>query len=345
MDDLIRLPGIRVLAPAWQHCLLLFLRQVYARSRSDNSVKNYLCTFTHFFAHYPFPERVTRAQVELFISTSFTGRGSVATNTRNNRLTALSAFYTYASTFLLPGNDGALLPLLRTLAPTAGIKRGKVIRTGQALSHSELERLFAVIPTDTVQGLRDRAIYLFYLYSARRRSEVARLRYGDIYYGTILDEQGKSREGWLYHFTGKGRAGEIDTAELSGVAKEALDRYLIASGRMDTITPDEPLFLPIGPRQGGGRPRRQTALSDYTIARNLKLYAAQAGLDVKKVHLHALRHSSAQAHYIVNPDIRSVQHLLRHQSSSTTDLYLRSLRGTADPALPALEKQFGHLSR
>jgi integrase/recombinase XerD len=344
-DDLVTLPGIRVLAPAWQQCLLLFLRQVYERSRSQGTIKTYLSIFTHFFAVYTAPERVTRQQVELFIGTSFSGRGQVSTNTRNSRLTALSAFYKYAGTFMLPDSTGILTPLLRTPPPTAGIRRGKAVRNARALTAKELDRLFAAIPTNTVQGLRDRAIYLLYFWTARRRMEIARLRWGDIFEGTILDEHGNQREGWLYHFTGKGHSQEIDTAELPAPAKAAIDRYLVASGRMETITADEPLFLPIGPRLGGGRPRRQTALSADVIADNLKVYARAAGLDPARVHLHALRHSSAQMHYLANPDIRATQHLLRHASSSTTDLYLESLRGTADPALPVLEKRFGHLSK
>lgn len=345
MDDLITLASFAMLTSEWQQCLLLFLRQLYERSRSTASVKSYLAILTQFLTRYPAPERVLRQQVELFIGNSFVGSGTVSSNTRNTRLTVLSAFYKYASTFLLPDSTGTLTPLLRGPLPTAGIRRGKAVRNARALSAKELERLFSVIPTDTVQGLRDRAIYLLYFWTARRAQEVVRLRYGDLYQGTIIDEQGHQRPGWLYHFTRKGHSQEIDTAELPAPAKQAIDRYLVASGRAETITADEPLFLAIGPSQGGGQPRHGTPLTSRTMGHNLKVYAKAAGLDVSQAHLHILRHTSAQLHYVAHPDIREVQHLLRHENVATTDTYLKSLMGTADNTAQLLEKKFGYLSQ
>src|SRR5258706_6297591 len=106
MDDLMTLSSFALLAPAWQQCILLFLRQLYERSRSTGSVKTYLRVLVHFFASGLSPERYTRSAVELFISTSYTGTGMVSSNTRNSRLTVLSAFYTYAESYVIMDANG-----------------------------------------------------------------------------------------------------------------------------------------------------------------------------------------------------------------------------------------------
>ena len=340
MEKLVAL-SFPALSQDWQQCIASFLSNVYyGRSRSANTLKKYVQVLSHFFASGTPPEKMRRADVEAFIVTRFSGKGTVSAATRNNRLTVLSSFYSYASTFVLPDDT----PLMAKPRPTVGILRGKVARTARGLSFDEMTRLFAVMPKNTVQGLRDRAIYLLYFWTARRREEIARLCWGDIYQGTILDEQGNRREGWLYHFIGKGAAGEIDTAELPLPAKQAIDTYLKASGRSVNIAADEPLFLAVGPPRGGGQPQLGTPLRSSTMARNLKRYAKKAGLDASQVHLHTLRHTAAQARYLALPDLLAVSRTLRHASPDTTRIYLEGMLGTSDSTALLLVGKFGRFS-
>jgi hypothetical protein len=81
----------------------------------------------------------------------------------------------------------------------------------------------------TVKGLRDRAIFLLYFWTARRREEIARLHWGDIEQATIVDEFGGRKQGWRYRFYGKVKGGQQDMAELPMPAKIAIDRYLRAA--------------------------------------------------------------------------------------------------------------------
>ena len=106
----------------------------------------------------------------------------------NQRLAILSSFYAFASTFTITGPDGRPQVLLQRPSPTLGLRHKRPERTYRAFSEDELDRFFSVIPTDTVKGLRDRAIFLLYFWTARRREEIARLRWGDIEQATIVDE-------------------------------------------------------------------------------------------------------------------------------------------------------------
>ena len=347
-------------APPWERCLAHFLRQLYERSRSENTVRDYRRTLVTFFSSSAHggppkhPEHYTREDVEDFLHRPSISRRNVgavpATATMNQRLAILSSFYKFAGTFTIPGPDGRPRPLLQTPSPTLGLRHRRPDRTYRAFSEQELDRFFDVIPTDTVKGLRDRAIFLLYFWTARRREEIARLRWGDLEQTTFVDEGGQRRRGWRYRFYGKGKRGEEDWAELPGPAKQAIDRYLIAARRMKTMRSEDPLFIAIGPEQGGGKPGvtlppdDHTPLTSRTIAHTLKQYARLAGIDDTRLSIHSWRHTAAQQRYQAGEDVRSLQRLLRHSNIATTDIYIRGLTGTADPGASLLEKHFAHLS-
>ncbi len=242
-------------ASPWERCLANFLRQLYDRSRSEKSVHDYRRTLLTFFSSSAHggspkhPEDYTREDVEDFLhqpSTSSRNRGAApSTATMNQRLAILSSFYKFAATFTIPGPGGRPQPLLQSSSPTLGLRHKRPDRSYRAFSDDELDRFFDVIPTDTVKGLRDRAIFLLYFWTARRREEIARLRWGDIEQSVIIDDRGGTRRGWRYHFYGKGTGGQEDIAELPAPAKEAIDRYLIAARRMNHMRPGDPLFVAI----------------------------------------------------------------------------------------------------
>src|SRR6266567_4107353 len=117
--------------------------------------------------------------------------------------------------------------------------------------------------------------------------------------------------------------------EIPQNAMDAITWYLAASGRDQNIQPGDPLFTSVV----GGKER---PLSASTIAKRIHHYAELAGL---RASLHTLRHSSAKLRYESGSDARTIQHLLRHQNLSTTDLYLRTLVGTEDPGSHLLEEK------
>lgn len=323
---------------AWQACLSDFLHHTYeSHSRSTKTLDNYRYVLGQFFraARKP-PSDVTPADVRVFIRYRKDGKNA-SSSYRNNRLGILNAFYKYAARYIPPGSR---TPLLEGPLPTLGLDYGREEKRYRALSEVEVERLFAAIPSDTLYGLRDRALFGFYLWTSRRREEILRLRYRDIYKGVVVDEQGHRRESWVYSFVGKGRGQEADIQELPAPAKAALDAYLRASGRLETIEPGDPLFVPIN-LPGDDTFDEGRALTGSTALRRLKAYAKRAGIDPKRVTIHGLRHTSAQLRYAAGSGIREIQHLLRHTNLATTDKYLTGLMGSADPGAALLAGKFG----
>jgi integrase len=337
------MPQEHLFAPdsPWEPCYQDFLRQL-SRSHSHATQVAYAGVLRRFFCDGKSPEQYTRQDVEDFIyapsdkTWTRSADGSVTPATTNFRLSVLSSFYKYAATYQV-GYDTHTL--LQHPSPTTGVHRKQPERTHRALTDDELRAFFGSIP-DTVIGLRDRALFCFYFFAARRRSEIQRLRWKDIQPSSTVSS------GWQFHFRGKGKSYLDDSIELPTPVVEALMRYLEASGRLDTINPDDPVFVAVGrePGQGGNvKPGEVRALTEAGIVRRLEHYARLAGIE--HISLHMFRHASARARYAEGSSLRDIQHLLRHQSIATTDLYIRTLVGTEDPGAKLLTAKWADLSK
>lgn len=313
----------------WQACITAFLAHVYSISNSSHTVTTYQNVLKSFFADcLRAPDAYTRADVEAYLASPTRAKWRHGTPpsacTRHVRLVALSSFYKFAENWIILV-DGNRQRLLQSPPPTTGVTYGKRPNHHQALSSDELKRLFAVIPTDTTTGLRDRALFLTFFWTARRKSEIARLCYGDLE-ARILTANGTRYAATVYRFKNKGNGAVYEYAELPAPAATAIDRYLTVSGRKATIQASDPLF----------------ALSPSGMTYILKKYLALAGLPAH-FSLHSLRHSGARIRYEQGQDIRSIQQLLRHSSLQATDIYLRTLIGVADSGAKLLEATYGTL--
>lgn len=314
----------------WKACLIDYLRSIH----NPNTRASYFKTLSRFFAAHE-PEQVTRREIEVFIRTRYPDphrprQGELAAATQNARLGGITSFYEYASSYV---PEGATEPLWNKANPTKGIARGDAERSPKGLSPEELQRLFSVIPTTSEIGLRDRAALLLTFWTGRRRSEVGNLVYGDIIETVFPDGQGGTRKASVLAFRGKGHQSEKDHQEIPHQAMEAITWYLVASGRMETIGPEDPLFLATW--RGQEKP-----LSGDMLAKRVACYTKQAGV---KASMHSLRHSAAKARYSAGASVQDVQHLLRHSSIATTDVYLRRIVGVEDTTASLLEDKFRDL--
>lgn len=329
---------------AWTECREAFLRSIEDRSGSARSANNYRTVLRAFFCdENKSPADYTRSDVERFINAPSRARKTlgqpITPGARNVRLATLASFYKYASTYEL--EDGT--PIFQKKAPTTGIAYIRKAEHPVSLSYEEFEKLFAVIPTDTITGLRDRALFLTYFWTARRKSEIARLCWGDIEASTIVEENGKRRAGYVYHFSAKGKSRERLTAELPLPAYQAIYRYLEFSGRIETIQKEDPLFLPTHPGGCTETDYRHRPLSGVVIYCRFKAYARRAGLD-PRITIHSLRHMAAQQRHKAGQDVLSIQSLLGHASLDMTWHYLQTLNGLADNGASLLEAKFGKFS-
>jgi len=317
----------------WQQCYEDFLHAAENRSGSKRTPEHYHSVLKHFFCDPArTPESYSRPEVEAFLQQPLASghwrvSEHISPSTYNLRLCALRSFYNYAAQYDVPYRN-THRPLLHTPSPVRSLHYLDAnTSVPREISAQDFRAIIAAIPRDTVRGLRDRAIILCYFWTARRRNELASLRWGNLeeYYGVCY-----------YTFVRKGKARQVDRAELPAPAWAAIKEYLVADGRWDTMQPDDAIFV-----DHSHVSRRDQAISGPRINRILKFYAKQVGMDV---HLHDLRHMAAQERYEQNGhDILKIQELLRHENLNTTWIYLRRTRRKRDTDAEKLIGQFGDL--
>lgn len=128
------------------------------------------------------------------------------------------------------------------------------------LSPSQVEAFLGAIPTHTLNGRRDYALFLCYLSSGRRNSQVRLLQHGQLLR--------KDERMWLV-WRAKGRLQrQLCSQQLMG----ALDQYLSLCGQADG-DPQAYVFT----AWPGGR-SKGAPLSMSTVCRLVKKYGGQAGL-------------------------------------------------------------------
>lgn len=199
----------------------------------------------------------------------------------------------------------------------------------------ECRALLAAIPRCTVQGLRDYALMLGYLYTGRRNSEWRTIRWGQ------FEKRGHKVQ---YVWSGKGK--KEQRFELPLTVWEAVLAYLHAAGRAE-LAEDEYIFLAVTdrasclPNVAGGYCRTAQPLSARQVGALTKRYARRAGLDPEKVHVHTLRHSAAMLRVEVGDDVEKISSFLAHSSLAVTQIYLHSLEGKQDDSWAKVDTLLG----
>jgi integrase/recombinase XerC len=184
------------------------------------------------------------------------------------------------------------------------------------LSVDEMFRLLDSIQSDTVLGLRNRAIFETLYSSGIRVSELTRMNVSDVdFKAAVIRVLGKGNQ-----------------QRMVPVGRKALTAIKTYRTRLPKqIDPEAatngPLFLN----------RFNKRLSSRSIARILKQLIAAMGL-LTPVSPHALRHTFATHLLDAGADLRAVQELLGHKSLSTTQKYthvsIDHLMETYDKAHP-----------
>lgn len=240
------------------------------------------------------PSAVREADVADFLATIRTGEDGGAPLRATSAARAVVAVRGFHRFLLLEGRT-ATDPAGRVQPPATPKRLPKAISVG------DVERLLAATATDTVTGLRDRALLEVLYGSGARISEAVGLAVDDLDAGA-----------GLVRLHGKG--GKERVVPLGRYALDAVDAYrvrarpvLAARGRGTAA-----VFL----NARGGPLSRQSAWAILAAA------AERAGL-AARVSPHTLRHSFATHLLEGGADVRVVQELLGHASVTTTQLYTR----------------------
>jgi integrase/recombinase XerC/integrase/recombinase XerD len=185
-----------------------------------------------------------------------------------------------------------------------GPKRKQQFRK-QALTAAKAKE---VLSYQDGQGLRDHAILNVLLRTGLRTIEVVRANVEDITYkaGTRV---------LLVH--GKGRSERDAFVILTDTAHQPIADYLATRGK---VKAGEPLFTSHSNNSKGGR------LTTRTVSGIAKESLRSVGLDSKEYTAHSLRHTTAVTIMRAGGSIEDAQHVLRHSSPATTQIYTATIK-------------------
>ncbi len=221
------------------------------------------------------------------------------------RVSFLSSFYAWAQRELGLRANPALLA--RPKAP-----KPYQTESTKSWTDEELRRITGVIAARAaggdVVGKRDLALLLLYTSTGLRREEVIGLRGRDIQVaedGLIIGGRVKG---------GRYRAREVRDPE----TRAALIDYLTAAGRLHVLKSDAPVWTRHDHPKLAGEP-----LTSHAFARNLKLYAREAGME--HVHLHQTRHTFGRIVAEETGSMTATQDALDHANLSTTTVYVQRI--------------------
>jgi integrase/recombinase XerD len=216
--------------------------------------------------------------------------------TRNNRLSALRAFFRYVAV----SEPAFSLQCQRVLAiPSKRHERRPV----EFLTEEETTALLAAPDTTTWVGRRDRALLLLAVQTGLRNSEITSLKRQDVELGT----------GAHVRCLGKGR--KLRCTPMRPDVAAVLEEWMLQQGG----GPMDPVF----PSSRRGRlsadAMQRLVLRHITTARR-----TCPSLTTKKVTPHTLRHAAAMALLHRGVDLSVIALWLGHESTETTQIYLHA---------------------
>ena len=227
-------------------------------------------------------------------------------NTQNYHLIALRSFLKFCAKRDIPALPADKIELAKTVRKQVTF-----------LNENELKWMFDQPSTETLAGLRDRAILELLFSSGLRVSELV---------GLDKDHINLKRK----EFMVRGKGQKDRPIFISDAAAHWLQMYI--NKRQDNT---KPLFVRYGGRKTvdlTGNFHRLTARSVQRLVAN---YALLAGI-TKHVSPHTMRHSFATDLLMNGADLRSVQAMLGHSNIATTQIYTH----VTDPHLKKIHEQF-----
>ena len=190
-----------------------------------------------------------------------------------------------------------------------GVSRPKGEGSTPVLSDEQTARLLEAPPSDTLKGLRDRAILATIFFHGLRELEICRLT-GRSYYM----EKGIM----IFHVHGKGD--KWRKVVVNPIAQMALEAYLDACGHRGDL--DGALFRPVRNRStkaGLNKPINPSSIYDL-----VKKYAAQVGIldETPGACVHTGRITFSSNAKENGADIKDIQESLGHKFVATTERYI-----------------------
>lgn len=275
---------------------------------SPTTVKNYhnfLIVFINWLKDHNLsqlmPHELTPEHIwdyRLYLSRKTDDGHLIKKTTQSYYLIAIRALLNYFT-----DQDIYALPAEKIKLPKLTDKDKKI----KFLNLSQIEKLVAMPDTNTIAGLRDRAMLEALFSTGMRVSELVSLNILLFDRNNLLSGKFSDLE-----LSIPGKGGSVRTIYFSHRALKWLAAYL--KTRNDILSP---LFINYDPSASDDDERRLTTRS---VERLVKKYTVMAGLPVDATP-HTLRHSYATDLLEQGADLRSVQELLGHKNIVTTQIY------------------------
>lgn len=287
------------IAAAGERAAYRFLEYFTATIRNPNTRKAYYRAVRQFFDWCEWRglalETINPMVVAAYIETLMTTHTDT---TVKQHLAAIRTLFDFLVT-------GHILPM----NPAASVKGPKVVVTKgktPVLSAEETGHLLDSIATDSLVGLRDRALIGVLAYSVARVSAVINMNVVDYF------PQGKR-----YFFRLHEKGGKYHEVPAHHRAEEFVDEYLDAAGIADDKK--KPLFRAMTP---------QRTLSDRRLRRTkvwemIKRRASEAGLP-ESTTCHTFRATGITTYLQNGGSIEKAQRMAAHADAKTTGLYDRT---------------------
>jgi site-specific recombinase XerD len=206
--------------------------------------------------------------------------------------------------WLVTGQVIPVNPAHSVRGPKYVVKRGKT----PVLTAEETRQLLDAIQTQTISGLRDRALIGVLVFSFARIGAALAMNVEDYY------PEGKR---WKLLLHEKG--GKEHVVPVHHTLEQYLDAYLDAADLRGQ--PKGPLFRSLA--LGAGRPLSVRALAQSEAWRMIRRRAARAGIETK-IGCHTFRATGITTYLENGGTLEHAQQIAAHESPRTTKLYDRT---------------------
>ena len=274
----------------------LFARFIDYTDRKETTVKGYISCIRQFarWMEQNGIETPTRADIKAY--RDYLKESELAPGTQSQYLRAVKHFFKWtAAEGLFPNVADNI----------HGVKIRRDVHKKDALQQFDVPKIASTIDRSSEQGKRIYAIFVLCVVCGLRDVKVARANVGDI--KTVAGAK------WLY-LQGKGHDDKDQSVLLIKEVADVLDDYL--ASRTDKYTSKSPLFASTSNRSKSGR------IASTTISAIIKKALVDAGYDSDRITAHSLRHSCGTGAHKAGIDLYGIQHLMRHQDPSTSEIYI-----------------------
>ena len=278
-----------------------FLEFFTAQIRNENTREAYFRAACKFFAWCEERSLGLRAIEPMHVAAyieAFT-KSEASAPTVKQHLAAIRMLFDW----LVTGQIVPFIPAASVRGPKHVVRKGKT----PVLSAAEAKELIESVPTDSVVGLRDRAIMGVMLYSFARVSAVCGLKVADFF--------SQGRRAWFRLHEKGGKYHEVPAHHL---AEQYVDEYLDAAGIRDERK--SPLF-----RSSRGKSGILSALElrREDMFRMIRRRALAAGLSTAAC-CHTFRATGITVFLENGGTIETAASIAAHESTRTTQLYDRT---------------------